>query len=133
MAYAGQIPLSTSPVPSPSKRRRIGNQQHSSHSSYSLPQPQPQQPVQIVPQLPPLSPPACPLPFRQGFCDDITIKYDLLFEVGEGTYGIVYKAEAKSTARTKCAIKKFRATKDGEGISLTACREIGVQSKVNTL
>ena len=97
-------------------------------------------------------------------------------EVGEGTYGVVYKAElradvsqqqsmppskrshsvmpqqqlsptgatsssqllsppsstfssssASSTAVIgKVAIKKFRATKDGEGISLTACREIGL-------
>lgn len=56
---------------------------------------------------------------------DVTQKYDLTYEVGEGTYGLVYKAEERGKPN-KVAIKKFRSTKEGEGISLTACREIGV-------
>jgi len=56
---------------------------------------------------------------------DITQKYDLKDEVGEGTYGLVYKGELRGK-NTKVAIKKFRSTKEGEGISLTACREIGL-------
>jgi len=38
----------------------------------------------------------------------------------------VYKAEEKGKQSNKVAIKKFRSTKEGEGISLTACREIGL-------
>jgi len=56
---------------------------------------------------------------------DATQKYDFSYEIGEGTYGLVYKAEEKGKAN-KVAIKKFRTTKEGEGISLTACREIGL-------
>lgn len=49
--------------------------------------------------------------------------------IGEGTYGIVYKASPKTHSSSKCvAIKKFKNTKEGEGISLTACREITVCS-----
>lgn len=47
---------------------------------------------------------------------DITQKYDLKAEVGEGTYGLVYQAEHKAK-QTKVAIKKFRSTKEGEGVS----------------
>lgn len=43
--------------------------------------------------------------------------------VGEGTYGCVYKAKEKQNQR-QVAIKKFKPTKEGEGISLTAYREI---------
>eukprot|EP01112_Ceratiomyxa_fruticulosa_P017144 TRINITY_DN5284_c0_g2_i1.p1 TRINITY_DN5284_c0_g2~~TRINITY_DN5284_c0_g2_i1.p1 ORF type:complete len:366 (+),score=73.55 TRINITY_DN5284_c0_g2_i1:381-1478(+) len=56
---------------------------------------------------------------------DIKHKYSLTYEVGEGTYGQVYKAEEKGKGN-KVAIKKFRPTKEGEGISLTACREISL-------
>ena len=45
-----------------------------------------------------------------------------------GTYGTVYRARNKLSS-TIVAIKKFKATKAGEGISLTACREIAVSSK----
>jgi len=44
-------------------------------------------------------------------------------KIGEGTYGKVYKVIQLSTNKT-FAIKKFKNTKEGEGISLTACREI---------
>lgn len=47
---------------------------------------------------------------------DITQKYDLKAEVGEGTYGLVYQAEQKGK-QIKVAIKKFRSTKEGEGVS----------------
>jgi hypothetical protein len=107
-------------------------------------------------------------PLGVGAASDIIAKYNLMCEVGEGTYGVVYKAElraqpgpttvAATTAAVppskrakaasaaaaaaaaassslssvgKVAIKKFRATKDGEGISLTACREIGLLKELN--
>jgi cyclin-dependent kinase 8/11 len=57
---------------------------------------------------------------------DIKQKYDMGDKVGEGTYGIVLRALSKAT-RKSVAIKKFKATKDGEGISLTAYREVMVR------
>jgi len=54
---------------------------------------------------------------------DAATKYDVIYFVGEGTYGYVYKAQDKKTQK-KLAIKKFKQTKEGEGISLTAYREI---------
>ncbi|EGG19775.1 protein serine/threonine kinase [Cavenderia fasciculata] len=56
---------------------------------------------------------------------DVTEKYQFSYEVGSGTYGMVYKAEDKKK-HNRVAIKKFRSTKEGEGLSLTACREIGL-------
>lgn len=56
---------------------------------------------------------------------DAYTKYDVTYFVGEGTYGHVYKAQDKKTHK-KLAIKKFKQTKEGEGISLTAYREIMV-------
>lgn len=58
----------------------------------------------------------------------VTDKYKVEWKVGEGTYGVVYKAVHKKT-KAIVAIKKFKesASKEGgEGISLTACREIMV-------
>jgi len=50
-------------------------------------------------------------------------RYESMVLVGEGTYGYVYKAKEKVTQK-RVAIKKFKPTKEGEGISLTAYREI---------
>eukprot|EP00727_Mastigamoeba_balamuthi_P001702 m51a1_g11529 putative protein serine threonine kinase (607) ;mRNA; r:961-5236 len=50
--------------------------------------------------------------------------YVVEFPVGEGTYGVVSKA--RDRRGEPVAIKRFRASKDGEGISLTACREISL-------
>lgn len=43
--------------------------------------------------------------------------------IGEGTYGLVFRAKHKQTNK-RVAVKKFKNTKEGEGISITACREI---------
>lgn len=55
-------------------------------------------------------------------------QYDLLGKIGEGTYGLVFLARIKSaTNRGKSiAIKKFKQSKDGDGVSPTAIREIMV-------
>ncbi|XP_077212697.1 cyclin-dependent kinase E;1 isoform X2 [Tasmannia lanceolata] len=52
--------------------------------------------------------------------------YDLVGKIGEGTYGLVFLARSKLQAnRGKCiAIKKFKQSKDGDGVSPTAIREI---------
>lgn len=56
-------------------------------------------------------------------------QYDLIGKIGEGTYGLVFLARIKSpTNRGKSiAIKKFKQSKDGDGVSPTAIREIMVQ------
>ncbi|GAB2277276.1 Cyclin-dependent kinase E-1 [Dionaea muscipula] len=53
--------------------------------------------------------------------------YDLIGKIGEGTYGLVFLARIRSpgTNRGKSiAIKKFKQSKDGDGVSPTAIREI---------
>lgn len=52
-------------------------------------------------------------------------QYDLVGKIGEGTYGLVFLAKTK--LRKNCiAIKKFKQSKDGDGVSPTAIREIMV-------
>lgn len=58
-------------------------------------------------------------------------QYDLIGKIGEGTYGLVFLAKIKppSPSRGKSiAIKKFKQSKDGDGVSPTAIREIMVSS-----
>jgi len=72
--------------------------------------------------------------------------------IGEGTYGLVFRAKQKVSicaspppteffssqlqrwqlipaqqTNKRVAVKKFKNTKEGEGISITACREIMVR------
>uniref|UniRef100_A0A7I4CCL8 Protein kinase domain-containing protein n=1 Tax=Physcomitrium patens TaxID=3218 RepID=A0A7I4CCL8_PHYPA len=53
-------------------------------------------------------------------------QYELVGKIGEGTYGLVYLARSKEPAHrgTKIAIKKFKQSKEGDGVSPTAIREI---------
>lgn len=53
-------------------------------------------------------------------------QYNLIGKIGEGTYGLVFLARTKSpTNRGRpIAIKKFKQSKDGDGVSPTAIREI---------
>mmetsp|Transcript_3692 Transcript_3692/g.7072 ORF Transcript_3692/g.7072 Transcript_3692/m.7072 type:complete len:404 (-) Transcript_3692:1704-2915(-) len=54
-------------------------------------------------------------------------KYEPLGKIGEGTYGLVYKAqnyEVENGVRPFVAVKKFKSFKSGDGISPTAIREI---------
>lgn len=57
-------------------------------------------------------------------------QYDLIGKIGEGTYGLVFLARTKSPANRgkSIAIKKFKQSKDGDGVSPTAIREIMVSS-----
>ncbi|KAK1262893.1 Cyclin-dependent kinase E-1 [Acorus gramineus] len=53
-------------------------------------------------------------------------QYDLMGKIGEGTYGLVFLARSKlqSNRGKFIAIKKFKQSKDGDGVSPTAIREI---------
>ncbi|KAB2614418.1 cyclin-dependent kinase E-1-like [Pyrus ussuriensis x Pyrus communis] len=54
-------------------------------------------------------------------------QYDLIGKIGEGTYGLVFLARTKSPPSNRgksIAIKKFKQSKDGDGVSPTAIREI---------
>jgi cyclin-dependent kinase len=52
-------------------------------------------------------------------------KYQKLEKIGEGTYGVVYKARDKLSGRT-IALKKIRLEHEDEGVPSTAIREISV-------
>eukprot|EP01006_Ploeotia_vitrea_P015936 TRINITY_DN46331_c0_g1_i1.p1 TRINITY_DN46331_c0_g1~~TRINITY_DN46331_c0_g1_i1.p1 ORF type:complete len:295 (+),score=157.90 TRINITY_DN46331_c0_g1_i1:158-1042(+) len=52
-------------------------------------------------------------------------KYQKLEKIGEGTYGVVYKAKDKKTGEM-LALKKIRLEQEDEGIPSTAIREISL-------
>eukprot|EP01125_Pyxidicula_operculata_P014967 TRINITY_DN5052_c0_g1_i3.p1 TRINITY_DN5052_c0_g1~~TRINITY_DN5052_c0_g1_i3.p1 ORF type:complete len:296 (+),score=58.76 TRINITY_DN5052_c0_g1_i3:15-902(+) len=52
-------------------------------------------------------------------------KYEKLQKIGEGTYGVVYKAKDKFTNRF-VALKKIRLEHEDEGVPSTAIREISI-------
>lgn len=54
-----------------------------------------------------------------------TVQYDKIEKIGEGTYGVVYKAKDKRTGQT-IALKKIRLEQEDEGVPSTAIREIAL-------
>nr|XP_027085244.1 cell division control protein 2 homolog A-like isoform X3 [Coffea arabica] len=52
-------------------------------------------------------------------------QYEKVEKIGEGTYGVVYKARDKSTNET-IALKKIRLEQEDEGVPSTAIREISL-------
>lgn len=58
------------------------------------------------------------------FCPSMTVSsFQKLEKIGEGTYGIVYKAKNKATGKL-VALKKIRPEIENEGIPATTIREI---------
>ncbi|KAL1514549.1 hypothetical protein AB1Y20_003646 [Prymnesium parvum] len=84
-------------------------------------------------QLPPRPPPPLPSSPREPSAPSaapatpgvIGQHYDVLSKVGEGTYGSVYKAIDRRDL-SEVAIKRMKNTREGEGISHTAYREIAL-------
>ena len=61
------------------------------------------------------------------FCKDKDqlSKYQFGEKLGEGTYGVVFKATNKQTGET-VAMKKIRIDRDDDGVPSTAIREIAL-------
>lgn len=55
----------------------------------------------------------------------IADQYYRIQKIGEGTYGVVYKAINLSTNKV-CALKKIRLDRDDQGVPCTAIREISI-------
>lgn len=51
--------------------------------------------------------------------------YDKLEKIGEGTYGVVYKARHRESGRF-VALKKIRLESEDEGVPSTAIREVSL-------
>ncbi|VVC40197.1 Hypothetical protein CINCED_3A017883 [Cinara cedri] len=60
----------------------------------------------------------------------INVNYDKLEQIGEGTYGVVYKALDKQTGKF-VALKKVRMETSAEGVPSTAMREISLLKEIN--
>jgi len=57
-------------------------------------------------------------------------KYEKLEKIGEGTYGLVYKARNKETSEL-VALKKIRLESEEEGTPSTAVREVSILKQLN--
>ena len=76
----------------------------------------------------PLEPIECPdLPFI-GSCRSVA-DFQKLNRVGEGTYGVVYRAK-DTTAGQIVALKRVRMDKEKEGLPISSLREINLLMKI---
>ena len=56
-------------------------------------------------------------------------RYEKLEKIGEGTYGVVYKAKDKENGEI-VALKKVRMGNEDEGVPSTALREIALLKEI---
>lgn len=56
--------------------------------------------------------------------------YERIEKIGEGTYGVVYKAQNKLN-KELVALKRIRLENEDEGIPSTAMREISILKELN--
>jgi cyclin-dependent kinase len=57
--------------------------------------------------------------------------YQKIQKIGEGTYGVVYKAKDKRNPTKFVALKKIRLEHEDEGVPSTAIREISILKELN--
>lgn len=57
-------------------------------------------------------------------------KFQKIEKIGEGTYGVVYKAKDKATGK-HIALKKIRLETESEGVPSTAIREISLLKELH--
>ncbi|EGR34708.1 hypothetical protein IMG5_003410 [Ichthyophthirius multifiliis] len=62
---------------------------------------------------------------------DLYEQYEILHEVGSGTYGRVYKAYKKEIKDKYFALKQLDVSKEKDGFPITALREIKLLQKLN--
>lgn len=75
-----------------------------------------------------------PAPFcsesRLTVCRASHMQYEKIERVGEGTYGVVYKARDRRTNMI-VALKKIRLEQEEEGVPSTAIREVALLKELN--
>ena len=54
----------------------------------------------------------------------LTALFDIVAQIGEGTYGVVYLARSRAQFPRTLAVKTFKPGREGEGVSPTAIREM---------
>ena len=59
-----------------------------------------------------------------------SLQYEKVEKIGEGTYGVVYKARDRLTNET-IALKKIRLEAEDEGVPSTAIREIAMLKEMH--
>jgi len=70
------------------------------------------------------------LAFLSVFLPACVLQYEKQEKIGEGTYGVVYKAVDKATNEF-IALKKIRLEQEDEGVPSTAIREISLLKEMN--
>ncbi|KAF6001627.1 Cell division control protein 2 A [Cyanidiococcus yangmingshanensis] len=60
----------------------------------------------------------------------VALRYQRLERIGEGTYGVVYRARDRQTGQL-VALKKIRLEQEEEGVPSTALREIAILRELN--